>query len=234
MQPEQWAARYDRDDRAFMLAACRELDAAAHGGLLAGLEAMGQAAGLLDGERRLVAVNVAGHALLGRALEVRDERLSGKTWDIHWRFQRLMASAEGGSHGNELLMCEGGATLVVRAARLPRPVGRAATILTFAEAGEASLPTQAALRGRFGLTESEADVALALARGRSLREIAGVRGVAIDTIRSHLRTVFSKTGTRRQASLVVLILGLHAGTCGIVDQGDRRPTARNALFKLKA
>lgn len=58
----------------------------------------------------------------------------------------------------------------------------------------------------FGLTKTEATVAMDLANGASLEEVANALGMQRSTVRAHLRAVFSKTGTRRQTALVRIIL----------------------------
>jgi DNA-binding CsgD family transcriptional regulator len=60
----------------------------------------------------------------------------------------------------------------------------------------------------FGLTEREADVAALLAQGCDLAMIAEVLAISIGTVRSHLKHVFSKTGTSRQGELIRLVLTL--------------------------
>ena len=64
------------------------------------------------------------------------------------------------------------------------------------------------LRRRFGLTLAEEKVAMALAEGLALKQIAVRLGVSINTVRFHLAHVFDKTDTRRQVQLVRLILSL--------------------------
>ncbi|HUI27247.1 MAG TPA: helix-turn-helix transcriptional regulator [Candidatus Kryptonia bacterium] len=71
-------------------------------------------------------------------------------------------------------------------------------------------PAAPALQARYGLTVTEAGVAVQLAQGRSLAEIAGTLGICINTARVHLQHIFAKTGTRRQAALVHRLLS--AGT----------------------
>lgn len=61
------------------------------------------------------------------------------------------------------------------------------------------------LRAAFDLTLAEASVALLLADGLSLPEVAARRGTAIGTVRTQLKLVFEKTGCRRQAELVAAI-----------------------------
>ena len=58
----------------------------------------------------------------------------------------------------------------------------------------------------FGLTLSEAKLALLLANGLSLDEAAEELGITRNTVKSHLSATFSKTGVTRQPGLVQLIL----------------------------
>lgn len=61
------------------------------------------------------------------------------------------------------------------------------------------------LRAAFGLTQAEADIALGLADGLSVSEIADCRGISGVTIRSQLKRVYEKTGARRQSELAVMV-----------------------------
>jgi DNA-binding CsgD family transcriptional regulator/PAS domain-containing protein len=63
-----------------------------------------------------------------------------------------------------------------------------------------------ALQSLFQLTPAEAAVAAALADGRSLDEIAAAHRVSRSTARTQVRSILAKTGTRRQAELVALLL----------------------------
>ncbi len=57
----------------------------------------------------------------------------------------------------------------------------------------------------FSLTQAEAHLAVALAMGKSLSDVATESGVSICTLRCQLRSIFSKTSTYRQAQLVALL-----------------------------
>lgn len=57
-----------------------------------------------------------------------------------------------------------------------------------------------------GLTPTEADLAAAIAEGRTLAEFAAARGSTEATARTHLKRILDKTQTRRQADLVRLLL----------------------------
>jgi DNA-binding CsgD family transcriptional regulator len=60
----------------------------------------------------------------------------------------------------------------------------------------------------FGLTDREIDVAALLGEGLNLVDIARQLHVRVGTARNHLKSVFEKTDTRRQAELVALIARL--------------------------
>ena len=63
------------------------------------------------------------------------------------------------------------------------------------------------LRHLYDLTRAEADLTWLLADGLSLEEAAEKRGVTLNTARSQLKRVFTKTGARRQSELVRIVLG---------------------------
>ncbi len=62
------------------------------------------------------------------------------------------------------------------------------------------------LRGLYGLSRVEARLALGLARGMQVDELAVDTKVSIHTVRSQLKQIFRKTSTNRQAELVKLLL----------------------------
>lgn len=64
------------------------------------------------------------------------------------------------------------------------------------------------LRILFKLSHAEASVAVSLAQGESASLIAAVRGVSEHTVRSQIKSLFLKTGCRRQGQLVALVANL--------------------------
>ena len=68
----------------------------------------------------------------------------------------------------------------------------------------------------YGLTPAEARLAVLLLGGGSVAEAADQLGVTLNTARTHLKQVFAKTGTKRQAELVRLLI---AGPLALVDAG---------------
>lgn len=63
------------------------------------------------------------------------------------------------------------------------------------------------IRRLYGLTPTEARIASRLAEGTRLSEIGEALGVSIHTVRGHLKQIFAKTHTHRQADLVRLLVG---------------------------
>lgn len=70
----------------------------------------------------------------------------------------------------------------------------------------AAQPSQELVRRLFGLTRMEAQLALLLADGLTLDEAAEKMNVRRNTARTHLRSIFCKTGVTRQTMLVRLLL----------------------------
>jgi DNA-binding CsgD family transcriptional regulator len=73
-------------------------------------------------------------------------------------------------------------------------------------------PELQALRRLYGLTSTEAEIALRVLDGTGLGPIADELSVSLATVRTHLQHVFDKTDTHRQAELVRLLLGGLAAT----------------------
>jgi DNA-binding CsgD family transcriptional regulator len=61
------------------------------------------------------------------------------------------------------------------------------------------------LEKRFGLTPAQARLVSHLVAGVSLRSSAEVLGVKYETARTYLKSAFEKTGTHRQAELVLRV-----------------------------
>ena len=62
----------------------------------------------------------------------------------------------------------------------------------------------------YGLTEAEARLLQALIVGKKLETVSEEFGVSMNTVRSHLKQVFRKTGTNRQPELVSLVMNSSA------------------------
>ena len=63
----------------------------------------------------------------------------------------------------------------------------------------------------YGLTQAEARVAVAVAKGDGISAAAKALGVSANTLKTLLQRTFAKTGTRRQSELAVLVTRLLRG-----------------------
>lgn len=62
------------------------------------------------------------------------------------------------------------------------------------------------LKSVYGLTQSEAGLLLRMVQGETLAEISEARSVTLHTVRAQLKSLFAKTDTNRQASLIKKVL----------------------------
>lgn len=63
----------------------------------------------------------------------------------------------------------------------------------------------------FGLTHAEARAAIQILQGGTVKEMANRLGVSVNTLKSQLKDVYSKTGSQRQVDLLKLLLSLARG-----------------------
>jgi DNA-binding CsgD family transcriptional regulator len=88
------------------------------------------------------------------------------------------------------------------------------------------VPQMAFLKDEFDLTPAEVRLLLRLIEGKSLRSSAAALGIKYETARTVLKNVFRKTGTCRQAELVVMIVNAmerqRAEYLGTVEAADEK------------
>ena len=200
----------------------------AAGALGATLEGMLDATGLgvvqLDARGRIVAANDRARNILrtGDGLLDSDGVLSARAPRDNDSLQNLLGRALAPFDARGA----GGSTLVRRPGPLPplvvhvHPVqGRetdfqgwpvAALVLVVDPAGGADIDPGVVAAG-LDLTGMQSRVAVLLAQGMSVPEIAAATGRKESTIRSHVKHAFARHGLRRQAELVRLVRSL-AGT----------------------
>lgn len=85
---------------------------------------------------------------------------------------------------------------------------RSFAILVVTTVGTIGPPDMKVLSGLFDLTPAEVKVAREIAQARSVENISVSHGVSVHTVRSHVKAIMMKTGTRRQPELISLLLGL--------------------------
>lgn len=91
----------------------------------------------------------------------------------------------------------------------PRTVHRPVSVLFIVDPDESGQIGADLLREIYGLTPAEARLTQGILFGQSLQEFADAAEVSINTVRTQLKQVFAKTGTRRQVDLMrVLMSGL--------------------------
>lgn len=103
--------------------------------------------------------------------------------------------------------------LGVTAARPPGgpSAGQPFAIVFVSKPSQISLPDIRQLRDHFGLTDAQARLAIEIARGHGLKACARRLGIAVTTARSHLRQIFEKTDTKRQAEFVRVVCACRFG-----------------------
>jgi len=175
---------------------------------------------LLDACGKVVGLNTRAASLLGDALAVCQDQLSATDRATREAVKTLLCRAREPAHGcgaNLVIAVnrEQGRPLLIHAARCSAPTGEQARenpiILIILDPCEDGGPSEAVLRQAFGLTSAEARIALGLARGRELKEIAALHCVAESTVRSQLKSILSKTDTHRQSELVALLARFSRG-----------------------
>jgi DNA-binding CsgD family transcriptional regulator len=94
------------------------------------------------------------------------------------------------------------------------PMADDGTVAAVLYMGDAERPVQmdhVRVGQLYGLSRAESRVAALLASGYRLDEAAEILGVAYETVRKHLKQIFGKTGTFRQAELVRMLVTGPAG-----------------------
>lgn len=181
----------DRYPHAFLLtdAECRVLYANA-----AARELAGRGDGLTLEDGKITAVTALSAAALRQAIQAIAESPNAP-------LRRLDVERSFGETLYRLLLLP-----VPNAGALPLGVARPAVALLIVDSESGPGPDPAVLRELFSLTAAEARIAEQLVLGRSAEEIAGAAGISLETVRTHIRRILSKTGTTRQAELISLVL----------------------------
>lgn len=186
----------------------------------AALEAGGRAVLGLGRGGRVLTVSPAAEALLGGALQVRGGYLALADPVLQARLSCLVGAAvrHDARRAERLpspviIREHGGRSLHADALPLARdrqaPLrGMILALLLLHELDEVRGSGGDVLRQRFGLTPAEARLALALADGTGLAAAAHANGIRVSTARAHLKAIFGKTDTHRQAELVALLARL--------------------------
>ncbi len=188
---------------------------AALNGMTNALELVRQPALVLDRLGRVVDVNRLVEPLLNGDIRVSDRRLLIRDKCAAAAFESLidqlrkMPDTVAMPSRSIIVQREGKRPIVMTAlpidgaARTPFLGARA--LLTLTDLDAESLPDSAVIARAFGLSPAELRLALLVGNGTSPSEAAEELGIARETARSQLKSVFAKTGTHRQAELVAVL-----------------------------
>jgi DNA-binding CsgD family transcriptional regulator len=116
----------------------------------------------------------------------------------------------------------------------------ASILLLVTALGKPKAPSAHVLHGLFDLTAAEAKVACSLTDGSSVETIASASSLSRETIRNQLKSVLTKTGTKRPAELIGLLIGAKIGRglsirktfCGLGSMGSQGGSSRNRRDRL--
>jgi DNA-binding CsgD family transcriptional regulator len=192
---------------------------------LAGLDELQQGFLLVDGEARLLFVNRVARALLDArdGLRLEAGALSASDADGARTLRGLIASCAGEASaatgsGGDVALQRGAGRMPLDVVVIPiQPETTMATIpWTFPQRAvaivlvsdpESEMKARVeSMRDRFGFTRTEATFALEIIKGDGRQATADRLGISVATARSHLSSIFDKTGSRRQAQLVRLLM----------------------------
>lgn len=184
---------------------------AEHSLLRSATDGLGLALLVLDRQGHLVSSNALAERILG---EGEGLRLAGR--EVRFASAALRQKVDA-------LLQSGGAAGTVHRFRIPRPErgdlvataraidlpaihsGTGALALFLARPGNDLVLEPDTIRELLGVTPAEARLCAVLAQGHSLVEAARQLGVAHNTAKAQLRSVFAKTQVHRQAQLVNLL-----------------------------
>ena len=178
----------------------------------------------LDPRGRIVALNARALELLrkGKGLTTARGHLRALIPTEDAKLQRIIAGAVGrveGPGASASMVVTRGGDLPPRLVLHVSPVGegrpelrasRVAAIVLVVEPESRITADPELVAGALGLTAAESRVAIMLAEGCTIRDIAAATGRSTGTVRWHLRQIFDKNRISRQVELVQLVRSLSA------------------------
>jgi DNA-binding CsgD family transcriptional regulator len=180
------------------------------------LSSLGLAAVVLGAGLNVLAMNEQAEALAPRISAGPFDRLvlesKATAALVKTAFAALASSTNGAVQSFPMASSDGLEPLILHLLPVRRSAhdvfGRGMALLIVTTPGKRSAPDMRVLSGLFDLTPAEGKVARELARGKSVEDIATLHGVTVETVRTHVKSIFAKTGSNRQPELVALLLGL--------------------------
>jgi len=176
---------------------------------------------LLDDSGSVVLMNRKAERLVSRneGLKVTPDGLSAAIGRENVLLRQMITRA---SYKTDRAPILSGGTMTISRPSLKRPLAllitpvvsnfavlgsdRAAVVVFVSDPDDQVEPDARVVRQILGLTPTEARLAAAIMQGKSLEVVSEELNMSIKTARTHLKRIFSKTGTNRQAELVRLLL----------------------------
>ena len=195
-------------------ALARALGFAAANAAVEALELSGSAVALLNRSGQVLRLNRAAQALLSPELRIVEKRIVSQDPEATAALDRALHS----------LLWAGTSSALMPPVLLPRrrhrpilsyPVRLSTAsanvfadcqaLLVFVDLERRPTPPQDTLKASFSLTPAEARLAARISSGEVLELIAEELCISKETARNQLKSIFHKTGVRRQAELVALL-----------------------------
>ena len=197
-------------------AIARALSASAASGALEAFEMSGTAVVLINRLGYVFKANASAERLLVDDIQIVKGHLTAKdtraTTALNRAIHTLLWRPTGGLSAPVALPRASRRPLLAYPARLSNSTANALAdcqaMVILIDPDSRSPTPETNLRTVFRLTEAEARLATQLARGESLEKVADQFGIAKETARSQLKSIFTKTGVHRQAELVAVLAKL--------------------------
>lgn len=184
---------------------------------LAALDRLAQATLIVEGSGGVVYANPSAETLLreGGCLTLNHGRLTAMDTARRERLSQLIAGAVAVPKSDSMRLDRGCGKAPLTLTALPLaphsplalPWARPMALVFVSDPDKTPADTAAQWRQLYGFSPAETRLAEALVGGSNPSEYAQTHGVTLNTVRTQLKALLAKTGTRRQAELVRLLIG---------------------------
>ena len=176
--------------------------------LLEALERMRCGGIILNAAGEVIRLNSAAERYLRKYAGLGSAMTGSADWTSALR--RLLSTGEGHVASDADLRVpvaeDGKPQLVLHARRIPSASDEGTlTVITLVDLTEPPQPSAETLQRLFGLTAAETKLALEIARGLRLREVAEALEIGMPKATAQMISIFAKTGTQQQEELVALL-----------------------------
>lgn len=171
------------------------------------LNVMPQAVFVVDHDQKLIRGNSAAEALLrrGEALAVRAGRVHSPAKNSGRLLKRALELACCPSPTSSAVLLEQREGKPLLATIMPMPSFARQALIIVEDVLRSNEGVITQLQAFFGLTRAEAMIAVRLADGHALPEIAAERGASLATVRAQLKSLLQKMDCHRQSEAVAMI-----------------------------